>query len=154
MKNHQYWLILLTPRPSMWAKKPPINIIRILSQNPPILVYYNSGLDPPRDRQWRKAGRRPWRPPEGRAVARGRSSWPPGMDEETIKTKNPKCRLYWCLIEFIDWRYSESCWYFRPFLETVAPLSSLWSPPPLPKVNVYYTDSVCCGGGGGCLVVL
>jgi hypothetical protein len=34
------------------------------------------------------------------------------MDQITIKTPNPKCRLYWCLIEFIDWRYSESCWYF------------------------------------------
>ncbi len=21
----------------------------------------------------------------------------------TIKTPTPKCRLYWCLIEFIDW---------------------------------------------------
>ncbi len=31
-----------------------------------------------------------------------------------IKTPNPKCRLYWCLIEFIDWRYSPSCYYFRP----------------------------------------
>jgi|LakMenE01Jun11ns_1017448.scaffolds.fasta_scaffold7920011_1 hypothetical protein len=27
------------------------------------------------------------------------------MDEGTRKTPNPKCRLYWCLIEFIDWRY-------------------------------------------------
>ncbi len=34
----------------------------------------------------------------------------------TIKTPNPKCRLYWCLREFIDWRYSQSCWYFRPAL--------------------------------------
>ncbi len=32
----------------------------------------------------------------------------------SIKTPNPKCRLYWCLIEFTDWRYSQSCWYFRP----------------------------------------
>ncbi len=29
-----------------------------------------------------------------------------------IKTPNPKCRLYWCSIEFIDWRYRQSCWYF------------------------------------------
>jgi hypothetical protein len=36
-----------------------------------------------------------------------------GMDEGTIKTQNPKCRLYWCLIEFVDWRHSQSCWYFR-----------------------------------------
>jgi hypothetical protein len=34
----------------------------------------------------------------------------------TIKTPNPKCRLYWCLIEFIDWRFSQSCWYLRPAL--------------------------------------
>ncbi len=25
------------------------------------------------------------------------------MDQINIKTPNPKCRLYWCLIEFIDW---------------------------------------------------
>jgi hypothetical protein len=41
------------------------------------------------------------------------------MDQISIKTPNPKCRLHWCLVEFIDWRwysYSQSCWYFRPFL--------------------------------------
>ena len=38
------------------------------------------------------------------------------MDQITIKTPNHKCRFYWCLIEFIDWRYSQSCWYFRPLL--------------------------------------
>ena len=40
---------------------------------------------------------------------------PYAMDQITIKTPNPKCRLYWCL-EFRDWRYSLSCWYFRPLL--------------------------------------
>ncbi len=40
----------------------------------------------------------------------------PGVDQITIKTPNHKCRLYWCLIEFIDWKYSRSCWYFRPLL--------------------------------------
>jgi hypothetical protein len=34
--------------------------------------------------------------------------------DQIIKTPNSKCRLYWCLIELIDWRYSQSCWYFRP----------------------------------------
>ncbi len=34
------------------------------------------------------------------------------MGEGTIKTQNPKCRLYWCLIEFIDWRHSQSCLIF------------------------------------------
>ncbi len=56
------------------------------------------------------------------------------IDEITIKTPNPKCRLYWCLIEFIDWRYSQSCWYFWPLLWTSAPLPSLpftSSPPTL-----------------------
>ncbi len=38
------------------------------------------------------------------------------MDQISIKTPNPKCRLDWCLIEFIDWRYRQSCWYFRPLL--------------------------------------
>jgi hypothetical protein len=31
------------------------------------------------------------------------------MDQITIKTPTSKCRLYWCLIDFIDWRYSQSC---------------------------------------------
>jgi hypothetical protein len=35
-----------------------------------------------------------------------------------IKTRNPEFRLYWCLMEFIDW-------YFRLLLRTVAPLPSL-----------------------------
>jgi hypothetical protein len=34
------------------------------------------------------------------------------MDEISIKTPNPKSRLYWCLTEFIDWRYGQSFWYF------------------------------------------
>ena len=25
------------------------------------------------------------------------------MDQITKKTPNPNCRLYWCLLEFIDW---------------------------------------------------
>jgi hypothetical protein len=57
------------------------------------------------------------------------------MDQITIKTPNPKRRLYWCLIEFRDSRYSQSCWYFRPSCE-LAPLCLLSSsPPPLPCVN-------------------
>ncbi len=50
----------------------------------------------------------------------------PIMDQISIKTPNPKCRLYWCLIEFVYWRYSQSCWYFRP----QNPL-----PPHLPREN-------------------
>jgi hypothetical protein len=44
-----------------------------------------------------------------------------GMDQISIKTPSPKCCLYWRLIEFIDWRYSKLCLYFRPFLRTSAP---------------------------------
>jgi len=55
------------------------------------------------------------------------------MDEGTIKTPNPKCRLYWCLIEFIDWRYSQS-----------APPP----PPPLPPcVNKYTVHTYTVWGG-------
>jgi hypothetical protein len=38
------------------------------------------------------------------------------MDQISTKTPNPKCRLYWCLIELIFWRYSQSCWYFPSLL--------------------------------------
>ncbi len=74
----------------------------------------------------------------------------------TIKTPNPKCRLYWCLIEFIDWRSNQSCWFFRPALWTIAPVTFtlVSSPPPFPllcvnKYTVYtYTYTMCKGGGG------
>jgi hypothetical protein len=34
-----------------------------------------------------------------------------GMDQISIKTPSSKCHLYWCLIEFIETRYSQlSCW--------------------------------------------
>ena len=57
------------------------------------------------------------------------------MDKITIMTPNPKCRLYWRL----DWRYSQSCWYFLPLLWICAPLtfSLVHLPPPLPCVNKY-----------------
>ncbi len=67
------------------------------------------------------------------------------MDQITIKTPNPKCRLYWCLIGFIDWRYSQSCWYyyFRPLLWTSASLTfSLFEPLP-PPPPVWVSTEVC-----------
>ncbi len=51
-------------------------------------------------------------------------------------TRPYKCRLYWCLIEFIDWRYSQSCRYFRPALVKHCP-SALYT----------YTHTVWKGGG-------
>ena len=56
------------------------------------------------------------------------------MDEITIKTTNPKSHLYWCLIEFIDWRYSRHVGIFDRFVENIAPLtfSLVHHPPPIP----------------------
>jgi hypothetical protein len=75
------------------------------------------------------------------------------MDEGTIKTQDPKCRLHWCLIEFIDWRYSQSCWYFRPLFVNCCPSTfSLASPNPslLPKVTYsIFRQCVAVGGGEG-----
>ena len=60
------------------------------------------------------------------------------MDQITIKTPNSKCRLSWCLIEFIDWGYSQSCWYFRPSCKQ-APLSSHWL-----NSGKYLISAICC----------
>ncbi len=38
-----------------------------------------------------------------------------GPNIYSIKTPNPKCCLYWCLIEFIQTEDTVS-WYFRPLL--------------------------------------
>ncbi len=86
-------------------------------------------------------------PPPGLQESIGRI-----MDYITIKTPNPKRRLYWSLIEFIDWRYSQSCWYFRPALWTIASLtfSLVSSPPPFHVwISVLYTRIQCLRGGGG-----
>ncbi len=80
-------------------------------------------------------------------------------DKWTLKTPNPKCRLFFktdlitdfaalCLTDYIDWRYIQSwsvfsnqlvncCppWTKEPYLCTVAPLPSLWPPPPPPFPN-------------------
>jgi hypothetical protein len=60
---------------------------------------------------------------------------------------NPKCRLYCCLIEFKDWRYSQSYWYFLPLF-----FHWFTSPPsPLPCVNKCkgYVFIRCETGGEG-----
>ncbi len=51
-----------------------------------------------------------------RAVVRVNGNYPAHYSKvsyihgpNTIKTPNPEWRLYWCLIEFIDWKYSQSC---------------------------------------------
>ncbi len=94
------------------------------------------------------------------------------MDEWTIKTPNPICRLFFkiyllsdiaalCFTDFIDWRYIHSLvgifdptcellppWTKELYLCTVAPLSSLWSPPPSQTRCTVFTDIVCLRVGG------
>ncbi len=90
-----------------------------------------------------------------------------------IKTPNPLCRLFFtidqlteiaalCLTDFIDWRYIHSLvgifdpacellplWTKELYLCAVAPLSSLWPPPPLSQTKcTVYTNIVCLRGGG------
>ncbi len=61
-----------------------------------------------------------------------------------------------CLLEFREWRYSQSCWYFRPSFVNYCPSNLLfgWPPPSVPpslcQSTVYYTDSVWLGGAGRC----
>jgi hypothetical protein len=73
-----------------------------------------------------------------------------GLITVTIKTQSPKCRLFWCIIEFIDW--IQSCWYFRPSYVNYCPsnLLSCSPPPPLPTSKYRIcTKSVWLEGGGG-----
>ncbi len=87
----------------------------------------------------------------------GLLDWSHGLIK--YKDTKTKFRLYLCLIEFIDWRYSQSCWYCRPSFVNYCSSNLLFgSPPPLPKVQVQYIQTVCgwegVVGGGGCWVVL
>ncbi len=78
--------------------------------------------------------------------------WIFSIDPITIKTPNPKCRLYWCFIEFIDWRYRQSCWYLGPLLWTSAPLNfSLVHPPPPPPFPAWMNKYSVGGRGSGCV---
>jgi len=77
------------------------------------------------------------------ALARGRlaTKLVLPMDEITIKTPNHKCRLYWCFIEFIDSRYSQSWWHFRLRLWNIAPLT--FSLTHLPSFPVWISTGLC-----------
>jgi hypothetical protein len=45
--------------------------------------------------------------------------------------------FYWCFIEFIYWRYSQACWYFRPTFVNYCPSNflSVHLPHPSPSQN-------------------
>ncbi len=51
-----------------------------------------------------------------------------------------------CLLEFIDWRYSHSCWYFRPSFLSGSPLPPS---PPFPKSKYSIYRQFVAGGEGG-----
>ncbi len=98
-----------------------------------------------------------------------------GRTVERLHCKRPIpiCRLFFkvdlltdiaalCLTDFIDWRYIYSLagifdpacellspWTKELYLCTVAPLSSLWPPPSLPKLNVLFIQTVSVWEGGG-----
>jgi hypothetical protein len=62
-----------------------------------------------------------------------------GADHGLINYKDTKtkCRLYWCSVEFIDLRYSQSCWNFRPSFVNYCSLTFFLVHPP-PPVKVQY----------------
>ncbi len=60
------------------------------------------------------------------------------------KDTKTKCRLYCCLLELIDWRYTRSCSYFRPSFVNYCISNLLSSSPPPPLHTV-------CGWEGGVL---
>ncbi len=72
------------------------------------------------------------------------------------KDTKTKCRLYWCLIKLIAWRYSQSCWYFGPSFVNNCPSNLLSCSPPIPpphSKSQSKVQTVCVweGVGGGAL---
>jgi len=70
------------------------------------------------------------------------------MDHIIIKTPNPEWRLNWCLIELVDWRYSQSCMMLSstPFVKKRPSNLLTGSPPPsppLPPFPVWIRTGVC-----------
>ncbi len=74
--------------------------------------------------------------------------WPNNFKD----TKPAKCHLYWCIIEFRDWRYSQSCCIFDPSCE-LAPLYLFSSSPaPLPVgISTGLIQCVTRGRRSGCV---
>ncbi len=53
------------------------------------------------------------------------------------KGTKTKCHFYWYLIEYIEWRHSQLCWYFWPSFVSYCPSNLLsGSPPPSPLCKV------------------
>ncbi len=68
-----------------------------------------------------------------------------------LKNWSVKGLCGWCLSELIDWRYGQSCWYFRHSFVNCCPLtfSLVQLPPPLSCVKVQRIQTVCGWEGVG-----
>jgi hypothetical protein len=73
------------------------------------------------------------------------------MDQITIKTPNPKCRLYWCFIEFIDLEIQSVMLVFSTPLVNQRPSYLLTGSPPLlpPSLCTGVCIYKCVTGGVG-----
>ncbi len=87
----------------------------------------------------------------GPSPTRAKKAW--SSSTCLLYAPNHTFRPYWCAIEFIDWRYSQSCWYFRPVLWNSAPLTfslvHLYPPPPFPVWISTCIQTVCNRGARG-----
>ncbi len=90
-----------------------------------------------------------------------RNLWVNSLYNGQINYKGTKtnCHFYWYLIEYINWRHSQLCWYFWPSFVNYCPSNLLsGSPPPLhpfaKSSTVYYRQCVAGRVWGGCWVVL
>ncbi len=77
----------------------------------------------------------------------------PSMDDGTIKTPNPKCRLYWCFIVYILEIQSVMLLFSTPLVNCCPSTFSndLPHPSPLPTVKVQNTNSVLLWWWGSCV---
>jgi hypothetical protein len=74
-----------------------------------------------------------------------------------LSFKKLTCKGTLVFIRFIDWKYNQPCWYFRPSFVNYCPSNLLSGsptpalPPSLCQSTVYSigTDSMRLGGGGG-----
>ncbi len=71
-----------------------------------------------------------------------------------LLTCNGTLRHAFITVYFINWRYSQSCWYFRPSFVKCCPANLLSGstvpPPPFPVlISILYTGIQCVKWGGG-----
>ncbi len=67
-----------------------------------------------------------------------------GHGQINYKDTKTKCRLCLCLIELIDWRYIQLCWYFRPSFVNYCPCNLLSGSPPQPLPRFPKSKYIIC----------